>query len=83
MPIARSFIRRAIVVLIFAATIGMLLLKFPGPLFKEAAKVPRFSPEWTQTLPLDADEQTVELRRRATAAMAALEAKKSERGNER
>ena len=81
MPVTRDSIRRAIVVLIFAATIGMILLKFPRSLFQEVAKAPRFSPECTQTLPLDADEQTVELHQRAAAAMTALVAKRAGASN--
>jgi hypothetical protein len=68
---------RAIVVLIFAVTIGVMLLNFPGPLFQEVAKAPRFSPEWTETLPMAADEQTVVLHQRATAALEAIRARKS------
>jgi hypothetical protein len=68
---------RAIVVLIFALTLGVLLLNFPGPLFHEVAKAPRFSPEWTETLPMAADEQTVILRQRAAAALDAIRARKN------
>jgi hypothetical protein len=66
---------RAIVVLAFVVSTGMLLLKCPGPLFQEVAKVPRFSPDWIQTPPMDADEQTVKLNQQAAAALAALQAK--------
>lgn len=38
---------------------------------------PRFSPEWTETLPIAADEQTVVLRQRATAALEAIRTRKS------
>jgi len=77
MPVARASVRRAIVVLIFAATIGVMLLKFPGPLFQEAAKTSG-SPKFTEMLPMDADNPaTLELHQRAQAAMAALESQKS------
>lgn len=66
---------RVIVVLIFVVAIGMLLLKFPGPLFKKAAKIPHFSPEWTQASPIETDGQSVQLGERAAAALADLKAK--------
>ena len=68
---------RAIAVLIFAVTVGMMLLKFPGHLFQEA-KAPRFSADWTKPLPMAADEQTVLLHQRATAALEAIRAEKSD-----
>jgi hypothetical protein len=66
---------RAIVALVFVVATGMMLLKCPGPLFQEVAKAPRFSPDWLQTSPMDADEQTVKLNQQAAAALAALKAK--------
>ena len=63
---------RVVFVLIFAVIIGVLLLKFPGPLFREAANSPRFSPEWTETLPMAADEQIVAMRQQALAAQEAI-----------
>lgn len=63
---------RVVFVLIFAVLIGVLLLKFPGPLFREAANSPRFSPEWTETLPMAADEQIVAMRQQALAALEAI-----------
>lgn len=66
---------RVIIVLLCVAATVMLLLKFPGPLFQKVAKAPRFSPEWTQTLPMDADMRTVKLRQRVADALADLKAK--------
>jgi len=72
--------RRAIVVLIIAATIGVLLLKFPGPLFQGTARAHSFSPQSIEMLAMNADhEEILEMRQRATDAMAALEAKKARR----
>jgi hypothetical protein len=69
---------RAILVLIFATVAGALLLKFPGPVFRNDAKIAHeFAPVFTKDLPMDADDaETLDLRRRAGAALAELQAKK-------
>jgi hypothetical protein len=78
--VASAPTRRALVVLIIAATIGVLLLQFPGPLFQGTARAPSFSPQLIEMLPMNADhEEILEMRQRATDAMAALEAKKARR----
>lgn len=70
--------RRAIVVLIIAATIGVLLLEFPGPLFQGTARTPSFSPQSIEMSPTSADhEEILAIRQRAMDAMVALEAKKA------
>jgi hypothetical protein len=72
--------RRAIIVLIIAATIGVLLLKFPGPLFQGTARAPSFSAQSIEMVPMNADhDETLKMRKLATDAMAALEAKKARR----
>jgi uncharacterized membrane protein YedE/YeeE len=74
---------RAIIVLVFAVIIGVMLLTFPGPLFKKVTKPLHYRSEWTtQTLP-DANAQTIELRQRAAAALALLKAKSVRASNER
>jgi hypothetical protein len=63
---------RTIIVLIFAAAIGVMLLISPGRLFKDAAKSRHFSAESNKILPMPVDEHAVALNRRATAALEAL-----------
>lgn len=72
--------RGAIVALIFGATTGVMLLKFPVPLLQGVANAASLSFRSSETLPVSADEEeTLELRRCAKIAMNALKAKSSVR----
>jgi hypothetical protein len=60
---------RIIVVLMFAAAVGLLLILHPGPLFKNTAH----TFEERDHSETDQDAQMVELRQRARAAMVHLQ----------
>lgn len=70
--------RRATIVLIFAATAALLLLRFPGPAFRGNTKSAHdVTPIWSENMPMDSDDaETLELRRQAKSALAALQAQK-------
>ena len=63
--------RRAIVVLSFAATIAVLLMIYPGPLFTGAShSEPNFSERFSAAMPMDFDDpQTIELHAKAKSAL--------------
>jgi hypothetical protein len=69
---------RATIVLIFAATVGLLLLRFPGPTFRGDAKDAHdFTYQSSENMPMDADNaEILDLRRQAKSALVALQAQK-------
>ena len=70
-------VQRAAVVLAIGIVIVISLVKFPGPVFRSSAEFPFYSrQQLIHTLPMDADEQTIELHKHAAAALATLVAKR-------
>jgi hypothetical protein len=72
--------RRATIVLIFVAAVGLLLLRFPGPTFRGDTKgAYDFTPLSSENMPMDSDDaQILDLRRQARSALAALQSQKPE-----